>query len=76
MNPFDPDAPIYHLLSIKDNPMIANATTEQLQEIVKRMRTIAQSPQTMSSNLQRESKRKKKPLTPEQIRYNELLDSI
>jgi hypothetical protein len=76
-NPLAPDAPIHHLLSIRDNPMVKDMTTEQLQELVKRMRTLAQSSQTMSATLQKESRaRKAKPLTPEQLRRKELLDSI
>jgi len=77
LNPLDPDAPIVHLLSIKDNPMVKDMTTEQLQALVKRMRTVAQSPQTMSSALQKESKtRKSRPKTAEQIKRQELLDSL
>jgi hypothetical protein len=76
-NPLSPDAPIYHLLSIRDNPMVKDMTTEQLQELVKRMRTLAQSSQTMSAALNKESRtRKAKPLTPEQIRRKEILDSL
>jgi hypothetical protein len=76
-NPLSPDAPIHHLLSIRDNPMVKDMTTEQLQELVKRMRTLAQSSQTMSAALNKESRtRKAKPLTPEQIRRQEILDSL
>jgi hypothetical protein len=75
LNPLDPDAPIHHLLSIRENPMVKDMTTEQLQVLVQRMRTVAQSPQTMTSALQRES-RKRKPLTAEQLRRKEILDSL
>jgi hypothetical protein len=75
LNPLDPDAPIYHLLSIKDNPLVKDMTTEQLQELVKRMRTLAQSPQTMTSSLQKES-RTRKPMTEKQIKRKALLDSL
>ena len=76
-NPNDalaPDAPIYHLLSIRENPLVKDMSTEQLQELVKRMRTMAQSPQTLTSTLQRESKtRKSKPLTEQEIRRRAIL---
>lgn len=76
-DPLAPDAPIYHLLSIKENPLVKDMTTEQLQTLVKRMRTMAQSPQTMTSALQRESKtRKSKPLTAYEIKKRELLASL
>jgi hypothetical protein len=76
-NPLAPDAPIHHLLSIRDNPMVKDMTTEQLQELVKRMRTMATSPQTMSAALNKESKtRKARPLTPEQQRRKDILDSL
>jgi uncharacterized protein YktB (UPF0637 family) len=77
MDPLAPDAPIYHLLSIRDNPMVKDMSTEQLQELVKRMRAVAQSPQTMTSALQRESKtRKARPKTEAELKRQAILDSL
>lgn len=75
IDPFSPEAPIHQLLSIKDNPMVKDMTTQQLQELVKRMRTVAQSPQTMTAALQKES-RARKPKTAEQIKRQAIIDSL
>jgi hypothetical protein len=76
-DPLAPDAPIHHLLSIKDNPIVKDMNVQQLQELVKRARSMAQSPQTLTSALQRESKtRKSKPLTALEIKKRELLATI
>ena len=76
-DPLAPDAPIHHLLSIRENPMVKDMTTEQLQTLVKRMRTMAQSAQTLSSALNRESKtRKSRPISAEQLKRRALLESL
>jgi hypothetical protein len=76
-DPLAPDAPIYHLLSIRENPLVKDMTMEQLQELVKRMRTMSQSPQTLTSALQRESKtRKSKPLTEYEIKRRAILADL
>ena len=76
-DPLAPDAPIHHLLSIRENPLVKDMTMEQLQSLVKRMRTMAQSPQTLTSSLQRESKtRKSKPLTEQEIKRREILANM
>jgi hypothetical protein len=75
-DPLAPDAPIHHLLSIKENPLVKDMTTQQLQELVKRMRTMAQSPQTMTSALQRESKTRKSKLTEYEIKRRAILADL
>lgn len=66
---------IHHLLSISKNPMVKDMTTEQLNAYITRIRTVATSPQTMSSVLTSES-RKKRPMTEAQRKRKELIDSI
>lgn len=51
IDPFAPDAPILHLLSQKENPLLATATEEQLIALVQRLRTTAQQPQVMKAEL-------------------------
>ena len=75
VDPLAADAPIHHLLSLKHNPMTKDMTTEQLTELVKRCRTLAASPQTLTSALQKESGRKR-PLSPEAAKRKAILDSI
>jgi len=75
VNPLDPEAPIHHLLSVVHNPMVKDMTTEQLNALITRLRTVATSPQTMSATLQTES-RKKRPMTEAQRKRKELIDSI
>ena len=75
INPLDPDAPIHHLLSVKHNPMVKDMTTEQLNALITRLRTVATSPQTMSAVLAGESKRKR-PMTEAQRKRKEMLDSL
>lgn len=78
-DPFAPDAPIYHLLSVKHNPLVKDLSTEQLQALVQRMRTLATSAPTMTSKLQAESgkRRAKKPTLEEQLAKKGLsLDDI
>ena len=76
-DPLSPDAPIHQLLSISSNPRVATMSNDDLIKLVQKLRTLATSPQTMSAKLQAESKgRKSKPLTAEQIRRRELIDTI
>jgi len=76
-DPLSPDAPIHHLLSISSNPRVATMSNDELVKLVQKLRTLATSPQTMSAKLQSESKgRKSKPLTAEQIRRKEILDTL
>lgn len=58
-DPLAPDAPIYHLLSIKHNPLVKDMSVEQLQMLVKRMRTFATSAPTLSAKLGQESGKRK-----------------
>lgn len=50
-DPFAPDAPILHLLSQRDNPLLATATEEQLIALITRFRQTAQQPQVMKAEL-------------------------
>jgi hypothetical protein len=50
-DPLDPDAPLLHLLSIKHNPLVAEMNHDQLMELVKKLRTLATSPPTLSARL-------------------------
>jgi hypothetical protein len=76
-DPLSPDAPIHHLLSVSKNPRIATMSNDELVKLVQKLRTLAASPQTMSAKIQSESKgRKSKPLTAEQLRRKEILDSL
>jgi hypothetical protein len=75
LNPLDPEAPIHHLLSVVHNPMVKDMSTEQLNALITRLRTVATSPQTMTSVLQNDSKRKR-PMTEAQRKRKEMLESI
>ena len=76
-NPLAPDAPIAQLLSISTNPQVKDLDDQQLMELVKRVRTLAISPQTLSSKLQTEGRvRKSKAKTPEQLRRQAIIDSL
>jgi hypothetical protein len=74
-NPLDPDAPILHLLSIMHNPSVKDMSDSQLNDLIKKLRTVATSPQTMTSVLQGEAKRRR-PMTEAQRKRKELLDSL
>lgn len=52
-----PDAPILHLLSLRENPNVATMSEDELRSLVQRLRTVAQSPQTLTAELQKESNR-------------------
>jgi hypothetical protein len=54
-DPLAPDAPIHHLLSIRHNPLVANMTTDELRELVQRLRTYATSAPSLSSKLATDS---------------------
>lgn len=54
-----PDAPIQHLLSLRDNPMLATASDAELTALVTKLRSYS-SPQTLSAKLDADSR----PLTP------------
>jgi hypothetical protein len=75
INPLDPDAPIIHLLSIMHNPSVKDLSDSQLNDLIKKLRTVATSPQTMTSVLQGEAKRRR-PMTEAQRRRKEILDSL
>jgi hypothetical protein len=76
-DPLAPDAPIHYLLSVSKNPRIATMSNDELVKLVQKLRTLAASPQTMSAKIQSESRgRKSKPLTPQQLRRKEILDSL
>lgn len=74
-DPFSPDAPIDHYLSISKNPRVKDMTTEQLNQLITRLRAIATSPQTMTAVLQNDAKRRR-PMTEAQRKRKELLDSL
>lgn len=50
-----PDAPLIALLSIRKNPLLVNATQEELIEIVKKLRTHATTPATLTARLRADS---------------------
>lgn len=75
VNPLAPDAPIHHLLSVKENPMVLQMSDQQLTEMIKRLRTVATSPQTMTAVLQSDA-RKRRPMTEAQRRRKEILDAL
>ena len=75
LNPLDPDAPIQHYLSVSKNPAVVHLSDHELTELIKRVRTVATSPQTMTSVLQNESKRRR-PMSAAQLKRKEILDSI
>lgn len=77
-NPLAPDAPIAQLLSISTNPQVKDLDDQQLMELVKRVRTLATSPQTLSAKLQTEGRVRKssKTKTPEQLRRQAIIDSL
>ena len=75
INPLDPEAPIHHLLDVNRNPAVKDMTTEQLNALITRLRTVATSPQTMSSVLTSDAKRKK-PQTEAQRKRAEVLANM
>ena len=50
-NPLSPDAPLVHLLSLRHNPLLAQMSQDQLTELVKKLRTHATSPPTLTAKL-------------------------
>jgi hypothetical protein len=75
INPLDPDAPIIQLLSVMHNPSVKDMSDSQLNDLIKKLRTVATSPQTLTSVLQGEAKRRR-PMTEAQRRRKEILDSL
>jgi hypothetical protein len=75
LNPLDPDAPIIQLLSVMHNPMVKDMSDSQLNDLIKKLRVMATSPQTMTSTLQGEAKRRR-PMTEAQRKRKEILDSL
>lgn len=79
-DPLSPDAPISHLLSLQHNPMLKDMSDDQLMELVKRLRTLATSAPTMSAKLNSESgevrQRRKKVMTPEELRRAKALEDL
>ncbi len=55
--------------------MVKDMSNEQLTELVKKLRTVATSPQTMSATLQGEARRKR-PVSAAQQKRRDLLDSL
>ena len=49
LNPMAPDAPLISLLSVRSNPMLADASEADLVELVKKLRQHASSPQTIAA---------------------------
>lgn len=50
-----PDAPLIALLSIRKNPLLVNASQEELIEIVKKLRTHSTTPATLTARLRADS---------------------
>lgn len=69
-DPFAPDAPLIHLLSITENPLLADASEEQLTALVKRLRTVSQQQPTLKAKLAEGAK------SPRTSKRKALLDSI
>lgn len=57
IDPLAPDAPILHLLSLRENPNVATMSENELRALVQRLRTVATSPQSLSAELSKESSR-------------------
>lgn len=57
VDPFAPDAPILHLLSLRENPNVATMSEDELRALVQRLRTVATSPQSLSAELAKDSAR-------------------
>ena len=57
-NPLSSDAPIHHLLSIMHNPLVKDMSTEQLQKLVLKCRTMASSAPTLTAKLSSESNKR------------------
>jgi hypothetical protein len=57
IDPLAPDAPILHLLSLRENPNVATMSEDELRALVQRLRTVASSPQTLSAELAKDSNR-------------------
>lgn len=57
IDPLASDAPILHLLSLRENPKVATMPEDELRALVQRLRTVANSPQTLSAELAKDSAR-------------------
>jgi hypothetical protein len=57
------------------NPSVKDMSDSQLNDLIKKLRTVATSPQTMTSVLTGEAKRRR-PMTEAQRRRKEILDSL
>jgi hypothetical protein len=55
IDPLASDAPILHLLSLRENPNVATMSEDELRALVQRLRTVATSPQSLSAELSKES---------------------
>lgn len=49
LDPLAPDAPLIALLSVRTNPMLAEANEDQLVALVRKLRQHATSPQTLAA---------------------------
>ena len=70
VRPTDHDAPLIQLLSIKHNPLVAEMTTDQLTELVKKLRH-GRAPSTKTIKPARATK-----VATAKAAYNALLDTL
>lgn len=50
-----PDAPIYQLLSLRHNPLVANMSQQQLIDFIRKLKENATSAPTLSASMARDS---------------------
>lgn len=60
LDPLSPDAPIQAWLSLSSNKRLATATPEELAAVVSRCRTLASSPQALTSALEKDKPERKR----------------
>lgn len=77
LDPFAADAPILHLLSLRDHPHLADASDEEIRAVCERLKGLVQQPATLDSQLRTESAKAKTPRTPGiSARKKSILDTI
>lgn len=80
LDPLSPDAPIMQLLSLQHNPLLKEATDEQLRETVTKLRTMASTPMVLTKKLNNDAaplkERKARPMSAEALKKKNFLDSL
>lgn len=76
IDPLAPDAPIIALLSLRDNPLVADMTEAELGQLITRLTTLARQAPTLNSAILTESTKIKEKRSPVAAKRKALLDSL